>query len=58
MEIYDFISSDDESYVDPLSKVKEWSGGLMGSFGIQQGPARYIEHSSRYMVSDGKLYEL
>jgi ribosomal protein S8E len=56
--IYDFISSYDESYVDPLSKVKEWEGDLMGSFGIQQGPARYIEHSSKYMVSDGKLHEL
>jgi hypothetical protein len=56
--IYDFICSNDESYVDPLSKINKWKGDALDSFGIQQGPARYIEHSSKYMVSDGKLHEL
>jgi hypothetical protein len=56
--IYDFISNNDESYEDPLSSVKIWTGDSLGSSGIVQGAARYVEHSSRYMVIDGQLHDL
>jgi hypothetical protein len=55
--IYDFICTDDDSYKDPLSRITVWEGDLLGAFGIKQGPARYLEHRSRYMVSNGKLHE-
>ena len=56
--IYDFVCTNDESYQDPLSKIKIWDGDLLGAFGVKQGPARYLEHRSRYMVVNGKLNQL
>lgn len=56
--IFDFICISDDSYKDPLSKIRIWEGDLLGAFGIKQGPARYLEHRSRYMVSDGKIHDL
>jgi hypothetical protein len=56
--IYDFVCAHDESYQDPLSNVKVWSGDLLGAFGIKQGPARYLEHQVSYTVIGGKLVEL
>lgn len=52
--IYDFICNNDDSYKDPLSEIKVWDGDLLGAFGVKQGPARYLEHRAKYMVSRWK----
>jgi hypothetical protein len=55
--IYEFVAEQDKDFIDPLSKIEEWTGDSHDKFGIQQGPARYIEHKSRNHVVDGKIYK-
>jgi len=56
--IYDFTLSVDESFDDPLSSISVWKGDSHNYRGVKQGPAKYLEHKSRYYVVDGKLHKL
>lgn len=52
--IYDFIKSHDD-YVDPLAKIKTWSGDGYLAMGIDDGPRKYVGHFKQNYVEDGKL---
>jgi len=44
-----------KDYDDPLKKVKVWSDGWEGSFGISQGAKRFVHHITHFHAINGEL---
>lgn len=53
--IYDFLEFP-ANYNDPLQKVQTWDDNWADSHGISQGAKRYVAHTERHLVINGKLH--
>jgi len=54
--IFDFLKFP-EDYDDPLEAVQEWNDNWEDSNGIVQGAKRFVHHTKRYFVINGKLVD-
>lgn len=54
--IYNFLKFP-EDYSDPLDSLVDWGSNWDASFGVEQGPKRYIAHTKLKFAVDGELHE-
>jgi hypothetical protein len=54
--IFDFLKFP-EDYDDPLETVQDWNDNWEDSNGIFQGAKRFVHHTKRYFVINGKLFD-